>query len=318
MIRWQPYGCATALVFSLAAFAAAQFGDGSVPESAPPETQVTQWKVGMIVEAIGGPCKGMYGTLPVPTDWPEQKVRVLEEDISANVSKVRYRMIAGGVKQMQISVPSLAAGETAQAILTFEVERTPPAAPQDPTALRVPEKLNRDLKKLTGPSPFIESRHKQIRDLAAKLKDDSLSAWQQIEKIYDFVRENVTYQNGELKGALQALRDGNGDCEELTSLFIALCRASGVPARTVWVPGHCYPEFYLEDQDGQGHWIACEAAGDRSFGSVATLSPILQKGDNFVVPEKKERQRYVAEFLTGKASAGRPRARFIRDEIMQP
>lgn len=295
----------------------AQFGDGATVQAPPREIQITQWKVGMIVEAVGGPCKGMYGTVPVPTDWPEQRVRVVQEDVSANVGKVRYRMVAGGVKQMLITIPNLAPGDTATAVVTFEVEREQLPPPQDTDSLRIPEKLDRELKKLTGPSPYIESRHKQIRDLAAKLRDDSLPAWQQVEKFYDFVRDNVEYKNGELKGALRALRDGFGDCEELTSLFIALCRAHGIPARTVWVPGHCYPEFYLEDAQGVGHWIACEAAGEHSFGSVGSLNPILQKGDNFVVPEKKERQRYVAEFLTGKASAGRPRARFVREEIRQ-
>ena len=84
---------------------------------------------------------------------------------------------------------------------------------------------------------------------------------------------------------MAALKDKTGDCEELTSLFIALCRASDIPARTVWVPGHCYPEFYLEDDEGKGHWFPCQAAGSRAFGGIPEQKPILQKGDNFSVPE---------------------------------
>jgi transglutaminase-like putative cysteine protease len=177
---------------------------------------------------------------------------------------------------------------------------------------------DKEVKIYLGPSPSIESRHKQIRALADELTDPELSDWEQIERFYDYVRENVTYKNGTLKGALQALRDGDGDCEELTSLFIALCRAHGVPARTVWVPDHCYPEFYLVDENEEGHWLPCQAAGDRAFGTIPELRPILQKGDNFKVPEKKGRQRYVAEFLTGKGGGGKPRVRFIRDEIREP
>ena len=59
---------------------------------------------------------------------------------------------------------------------------------------------------------------------------------------------DVTNRDGaviEASAEFAALRDGTGDCEELSSLFIALCRAHGIPARTVWVPDHCYPEFYL-------------------------------------------------------------------------
>jgi hypothetical protein len=80
------------------------------------------------------------------------------------------------------------------------------------------------------------------------------------------------------------------------------------------VHGHCYPEFYLEDKEGTGHWIPCQAAGTRDFGSMPDTRPILQKGDNYRVPEKKEPQRYVAEFLTGKArGGGKPTARFVRE-----
>jgi hypothetical protein len=111
-----------------------------------------------------------------------------------------------------------------------------------------------------------------------------------------------------------AVRDGTGDCEELTSLFIALCRVSKIPARTVWVPGHCYPEFFLEDRDGHGHWIPCQAAGTRAFGGIPEHRPVLQKGDNFEVPETRKPQRYVAEFLQTKSVSGAPpKVKFIRE-----
>ena len=114
------------------------------------------------------------------------------------------------------------------------------------------------------------------------------------------------------------MRDGTGDCEEITSLFIAICRAADIPARTVWVPGHCYPEFYLEDDKGQGHWFPCQSAGAREFGGISELRPILQKGDNFRPPKNShERQRYMAEYLTGSPSpgGGKPQVKFIREAV---
>ena len=104
--------------------------------------------------------------------------------------------------------------------------------------------------------------------------------------MFDWVRANVKYEFAEeIKPAIEALKDGKGDCEELSSLVIALCRASGIPARAVWVPGHCYPEFCLNDEQGKPHWFPCQAAGaDRQFGSMIEDRPILQKGDNFRVP----------------------------------
>jgi hypothetical protein len=294
-----------------------QFGDSSSPEQQPPKAQVSRWRTGMTVQAVGGPCQDLYGTLPVPTDWPEQKVRIVEEEISDEVQAVTYRMLENGVRQMLISIPRLDPQETASAVITFEIERyelPPPAALDE---LHIPTKPPSTVRKYLRPSPYIESRHREVRNLARSLVDDQATAWEQVERFYDHVRDNVTYRHGPLKGALRALRDGDGDCEELTSLFIALCRAHGVPARTVWVPGHCYPEFYLEDADGTGHWFACQAAGTRAFGSIPELRPILQKGDNFKVPEKKEPQRYVAEFLTGNSArgSGRPVVQFLRDEL---
>ncbi len=159
-------------------------------------------------------------------------------------------------------------------------------------------------------SPKIETTNPKIRALAKEITADVEGAWDKVEAIYDWVRDHVKYVNGPLRGALAALNDGKGDCEELTSLFIALCRDIGVPARTVWVPGHCYPEFYLEDAEGKGHWFPCQAAGARSFGGIAEQRPILQKGDNFTVPERREKQRYVSEFLKG--DGGQPRVQWVR------
>ncbi len=306
-------GCSLALIPA----AAAQFGDGRSAVKEEVRTKTARWRVGVSLEAVGGPCAGLYATVPVPTEWPGQSVTIVDEQISPEVSRVKYRTLDNGVKQMLVTVPRLAGGKKAQALVTFEVEREWIDEPSDPESLVIPKKPPREVSKYLGASPYIEVRHRQIRDLAKELTDDSLSDWKQIEKFYDAVREKIEYRNGPLKGALAALRDGNGDCEELTSLFIALCRCHGVPARTVWIPGHCYPEFYLEDAAGKGYWIPCQAAGTRAFGSMPELRPILQKGDNFKVPEKKERQRYVAEYLTGKAvrGGGKPRVSFVRDEL---
>ena len=99
--------------------------------------------------------------------------------------------------------------------------------------------------------------------------------------------------------------DGFGDCEELTSLFVAMCRVAGIPARSVWVPGHCYPEFYLEDEQGEGHWYPCQAAGTRIFGAMPEARPVLQKGDNFRIPGSRQPQRYVQETVTAKNADSR-------------
>lgn len=281
------------------------------------ESRTRRYQVGVILTATGGPCRGLFATVPVPTDWPEQDVRIVDEDITPEVRDVAYRSLSGGVKQMLVDIPRLNRGVEARALVTFEVHRRQILPPDEPSQWTLPQRISRDLRPFLGPSPYIESRHSRIRALARELFNESEATdWQRVESVYDYVREAVQYREGPLKGAVQALNDGYGDCEELTSLFIAICRAAGVPARTVWIPGHCYPEFYLVDNNGAGRWFPCQVAGDRAFGEMTEDRPVLQKGDNFRVPEKpRDRQRYVAEFLRGLPGqpGARPRVKFVRE-----
>ncbi|NCY02409.1 MAG: transglutaminase domain-containing protein [Planctomycetia bacterium] len=279
------------------------------------DARMQKFRVGVVVTAEGGSCRDLYATLPVPADWPEQKVQIMHEDVSPDVRSLRYRTLPGGVKQMVVEIPELRAGDKARAIVTFALERASITAPAHTDALAIPEKPDRALRQFLGASPYIETRHPKIMKLA-KTTGADLDGWRKAEAIYDVVREKVEYRNGDLKGAARALADGWGDCEELTCLFIAMARAEGIPARTVWVEGHCYPEFYLVDADGQGWWYPCQAAGTRAFGSMPDQLPILQKGDAFRDPDRPGKTlRYVSEFIRGSArdGGGSPKVVWIRE-----
>ncbi|MEN6557134.1 MAG: transglutaminase family protein, partial [Thermoguttaceae bacterium] len=206
---------------------------------------------------------------------------------------------------------------------TFEIRRSVILPPEktDNYVIPDPKKLPRDIHAYLLPSPKIESRDPKIRELAKTVGVDKEKAWDHVEAIYDWVRQKVQYKkNMPLRGALAALKDGTGDCEDMTSLVIAICRAADIPARTVWVPGHCYPEFYLEDEQGKGHWFPCQISGSREFGGIKELRPILQKGDNFRPPRGgRDRQRYMAEHLSGKPApgGGTPQVQFVRQQVFQ-
>jgi len=270
------------------------------------DLRVQRYRVGVVVTAAGGRCRDIRATMPVPDAWPEQKVRVVGEEVSPEVRGFAWRSFAPGVRQLVVEVPDLAAGRSARAIVTFELERSALVAPLDTDSLAVPAKPDRSLRAFLGPSPFIETRHPRIVAFAREAAAGR-EGWARVEAIYDAVRERVEYRNGEIKGAARALADGWGDCEELTCLFIAAARSQGIPARTVWVEGHCYPEFYLEDPAGLGAWYPCQAAGTRAFGAMPDQLPILQKGDNFRDPDRPGKSlRYVSEFMTGSAVGGGP------------
>jgi hypothetical protein len=279
------------------------------------DATTSHWQFGVVVKAPAG-ATGIRATLPVPMDWPEQQVKAAGEDKSANVGSITFATLDGGVKQMQVNIPRLAAGEEATAIVTYEITKRRILAPSETAAYQPPIKLG-DLSKYLGKSPYIEATDPKIRSLAAELTAGKTGGWDKTAAVFDWVRANVKYEFAkEIKPAVQALADGKGDCEELSSLVIALCRASKIPARAVWVPGHCYPEFCLADAQGQPHWFPCQAAGaERQFGSMVEDRPILQKGDNFRVPGQRDPQRYVQQTLTAKDAGAPLEVKFVMEKV---
>jgi transglutaminase-like putative cysteine protease len=242
----------------------------------PAGAQTQKWEFGTSVRATGGPCAGLLGTFAVPTDWPEQQVKAVGEQISAGVQH-RYRT-TDGLKQMVFNLPQLNTGGAAECFVTFETTRLPQKPPLDPGRLIIPKELPAEIKKFLGPSPLIEATNAKVRSMAKELTADKETAWEQVQAILDGVRKKIELQKGmtrlveksvddktaeggrrkiaatetldekdQTKGAAAALRDGWAFREDMTAAFVALCRAAKVPARMVWSMDFCYAEFYLED-----------------------------------------------------------------------
>lgn len=298
--------------------ALAQFKQGTTqPQAAELGQAVVQrWKAGVIVTAGSGPCQGIVATFPVPVEWPEQDVKVVAEDVSSLVKM--GDKITDGVKQMVATMPLVPAGEKAQALITFEVTRRAIVPPKDTTGFQIPEsrKLDRTVRPMLGQSPGIESRNPKIVSLAKQVTGDKEKAWDKVKAIYDWVRATIEQKPGANRGAVAAIKQRHGNHEDLASAFIAMCRAIDVPARTVWVPNHCYPEFYLLDAEGHGHWFPCEVAGESIFGGTNDTRTILEKGDCFRDPKNpRERMRFLPENLTG--AGGRPDVKFVRQTVAE-
>lgn len=154
------------------------------------------------------------------------------------------------------------------------------------------------------PAQKIESDHPEIisqaRQLTAGLTDEREKAL----AIFKFVIAHLKYDLNSAsrnKGALNALNSRSGVCEDYASLFVALCRASGIPARvvngytdpkgrgeiwnlsageTVSLSGyrHSWAEFYLEETG----WLPADPTMNiysntlTYFGSLPQASHLAQ------------------------------------------
>ena len=304
--RWIPIFAIVCLFCWSPTLLSAQVDDDEI---APHEIQFSEpeehiWEIGMRLTSNGGNVSGIVATVPIPMVWPEQKIELIEEIKTNNVGKITYKDLTREATTMMFKVNRLADGEKAEAILRYRVLKSHILPPMDTTDLQFAKSIKGNTKSFLKPSPFIESKDKRIREIAKQLKkaNGDKPAWEQVEAIYSWVRENIRYEFDTVnRSCLTALEAGHGDCGEMSGLFIAICRASGIPARAVWVPGHFYPEFYLADAEGNGHWFPCQAAGSQhEFGEIAEARPILQKGDRFKLVGDPEVKGFVQPTAFGK------------------
>lgn len=266
---------------------------------------------GMKFQANDNVCSQIVATIAFPTDWPEQKVIITNSNIPTN-AVWQFRDLPMNApptaRQLVMNIPVIQANAEVEFLFDVSVEKSFINPPLDTSIFVIPKKVGKELNWYMGNSPMIDATASDIKRLAKSIAaSDPPDAWTHVERIYDWVRENITYVNGTFRNTREAMKDKRGDCEEMTGIFIAICRASGIPARCVWIPDHCYPEFYLEDKQGKGYWFPCQVAGDRQFGQMHDYRPILQKGDRFKVPEKTAMQHYLSEFFTCKPHPIGPR-----------
>ena len=118
----------------------------------------------------------------------------------------------------------------------------------------------------------------EVKKLAEKITAGQTTVLGKAKAIYDWTCEN-TYRNPETRGCglgdvYKLLKEPGGKCTDISSIFVALARAAGVPAREVfglrqgkkpvqdiskWQ--HCWAEFYLP---GYG-WVPVDPADVRKM-----------------------------------------------------
>ncbi|MGE5606384.1 MAG: transglutaminase-like domain-containing protein [Bacteroidota bacterium] len=86
-----------------------------------------------------------------------------------------------------------------------------------------------------NPEPGIESDAGLVNNLAQKLTSGCNTQLEKAKKIFYYINKTLEYQKTEqdMHSALETLKLGKGVCEDFSLAYIALCRASGIPARLV-------------------------------------------------------------------------------------
>ncbi|RLI89555.1 MAG: hypothetical protein DRO62_01395 [Candidatus Altiarchaeales archaeon] len=129
-----------------------------------------------------------------------------------------------------------------------------------PSTYEIPD----DVKVYLKSTENIQSDDLEIRELSQSIVNNSRNDFERISMLAKWVHDNVEYKKSlanESKDARWVLENKLGTCDEFSTLFIALSRSIGIPARFVagysygnngWEE-HAFSEAYL------GKWIPVDA-----------------------------------------------------------
>lgn len=158
-------------------------------------------------------------------------------------------------------------------------------------------------KRYVEPEELIESDNSRIISLAYNLTNNISNWHEKAVQIYNFVRRHMHYEEQkEEKGALWALENGAGDCSEYSYLFVALCRAAGIPARIqagfafhrpseTLEDGHMWAEYYLENYGWvpvDVTWRLFDGIDDNHFSSIQSVPEVIPYANYFFDSEAEE------------------------------
>ncbi len=289
-------------------------GDGKWIWTKPPEGQTgylepRQFDVSIGIQIEGqGNAANVYATTAVPVELPEQKINDVRIETEGCEAKIRSLSLEAG--QLMLGASSLARGQTIGALAHFRLTLSKAYHGYQQDQFPAEQVISKEFRKLyLYDSPGIQTRQKAVRDLAVEIAGQLDHPWDKAKTFHEWVWTNIKARRGVYTSVLEAIKQRVGDCEERAAVFVALCRASDIPARLVWVPNHNWAEFHLTDSAGQGHWIPAHTSAYSWFGWTGAHELVLQKGDNIAVPEKSKPLRLLADWMQWQGS--RPQAKYV-------
>jgi len=178
------------------------------------------------------------------------QIRGERQTLAGNILTIRRESLS--------DIPTISDEEHLQALRKALLE----PASSDLEDSRVTQRLQALEKAFLKPTPFIQSDHPKIRNLAESVMGSADTPLKKARKLFDWVHENIEKRPVlSLPDAISTLENRMGDCNEHAVLFAALARAAGIPARVeaglVYLKGrfyyHAWNLLYL------GKWITADA-----------------------------------------------------------
>src|SRR5271155_4264800 len=248
--------------------------------------------------------------IPLPREDRFQQVSDLKIDSPAHVEVVNQPTGGNRVVHLVAKVPP---SGSLPVTIRFKVRRVEESADMEKAQANIPEPTGGAFDSYLGPDRLVPIDG-QIKLVSAKVGDPNRSSYEQARAIYDYVIANMIYDksgNGWGRGdAIYACDVKKGNCTDFHSLFIAIARSRGIPARfTIGfplgaagsgkIPGyHCWAEFYAG-----GEWVPVDASEawkhparhDYYFGNLDADRVAFTRGRDLVLnpPQAGEPLNYL-------------------------
>ena len=136
-----------------------------------------------------------------------------------------------------------------------------------------------DVRAYLGAGNRINPESAKIKAVAAKVKGGSPRVT--VDNLIVWLKDNMKYKNPTTFDTVEEVLDrGHGDCGAYSAVFVAVCRANGIPAREAWgvvkadvrfapkghLSSHVWAEVYLT---GLG-WVPVEPQNPNGLGHMPT------------------------------------------------
>ena len=205
--------------------------------------------------------------IPLPREDKLQQVSDVKIDSPAHVEVLNQPTGRNRVTYLSAAAPP---SGSIPVTVRFKVRRVEESSDIEKAQLNVPEPRDGAFASYLGPDRLVPIDG-QIKQVSARVGEPDGSSYEQARAIYEYVVANMSYdKSGKGWGrgdAIYACDVKKGNCTDFHSLFIAIARSRGIPARfTIGfplgtpksgkIPGyHCWAEFY-----SGGQWVPVDAS----------------------------------------------------------